>query len=85
MKNQKLIILPALVLAVSLAFANATYASTIINGSEVAKAPHCCCSKCDCNDCKCQCNDGHCQNCKIQNRLNPGHFFCKCCNHKVNS
>jgi len=88
MKNKNLFILPALVLAISLAFANATYAATT-NGDSInaVKPVHCCCSKCDCKDCNCPCQDGHCQTCKIHSRLNAmfGHFFCKCCKHPVNS
>lgn len=85
MKTKNLFILPALVLAVSLAFANATYANTTNSVTDIAKATPCCCGKCDCKDCKCKCNDGHCQNCKVESRLNTGHFFCKCCKRQVNS
>lgn len=85
MKNKNLFILPAIALAISLAFANATYASTTSNSADGAKPLPCCCKKCDCQDCKCPCNDGHCQTCKDHFRLNFGHFFCKCCKHQVNS
>lgn len=84
MRIKNLLILPALALAVSLAFINATYANTT-NNVEVVKPPFCCCSKCDCKDCKCPCNDGNCQSCKNHSRLSFGHFLCKCCQHKVNS
>lgn len=86
MKNKNLFILPALVLAISLAFANAIYANTATS-VDTTKQPQCCCKKCECKDCHCICNDGNCQKCKEKGRVNSlfGHFFCKCCKHQVNS
>lgn len=88
MKNKNLFILPALVLAISLAFANATYANTANGDSvKVVEQHNCCCKKCDCKNCACPCQDGNCQTCKVHSRLNSlfNHDFCKCCKHPVNS
>lgn len=88
MKNKNLFILPALVLAISLACANSTYANTTYDGSANAVKPvNCCCDKCNCKNCDCPCQDGHCQTCKSHGRLNSmsSHFFCKCCKHPVNA
>lgn len=88
MKNKNLFILPVLVLAIGVMFANATYANTANgDGVNALKPVHCCCAKCACKNCNCPCQDGHCQTCKVHSRLSAlsGHFFCKCCKHQVNS
>lgn len=87
MKIKNIFILPALALAISLAFANATYANIASSSTDGVKPLPCCCKKCDCQNCKCLCHDGHCQTCKFHSRLSSLsiHDMCKCCKHPVNS
>lgn len=79
--KRNLFILPALVLAISLAFANTAYAcSEPCDNSKAVKEHKCCCKDCKCKDCgceKCVCDE----NCKCGSKIKLffKHKPCDCC------
>lgn len=84
MKNKNLFILPVLALAISLVFANATYAKSTndcFDCSKIVKSKNCCCKDCKCENCQCddKCKDN--SNCKCcgKFKLIFHHNKCDCC------
>ncbi len=85
MKIRNLFILPALVLVVSLALANAVYAkdATGCDCASTAGQHKCCCEKCDCQNWSCQCDANCCcEKCQCHSKLKwifKHKTPCKCC------